>query len=501
MSEEGQVAMTAPAGEKFERKLDARLVASIFATGIMTFSGMIIETSMNVSFPALMGEFGVGTSVVQWLTTIYVLVVACIIPTSAFLSKRFRTRPLFLVAITLYSLGLLISIMAPTFWFLLLGRVFEGMGTGLALPLMYNIIVEQTPFEYMGMVMGIGTFVPACAPALGPPVGGLIAENFGWRMVFMIMLPIVVACAILGAVNIRQSHETSRERFDVAGWLNLVVAIVTLVLGLGLTGARGIADPAVIGLFAVCVVAVVLFVRHCRRAPEPVISLEVFKYRGYRMMLPFTMMVMLEGISLGTLLPYYAQFVRGSTESIAGFLILPGTSLAAIGSPVAGRILDKRGAVRPMTFGAVMGMCGLAFFVLLSGRLTTALTICVYFVYAFFSACCSGNAVTMSLAFLPDRLKTHGNAVNNTMRQLSAAVGTCVVTSIVAQTQAAIPDDFAYATMLGTRYAFVVLLCVMIAMVALIIAFGRRFGPITPVQAEELAQATTPEGDKKKTSS
>ena len=79
----------------FERRLDARLIIAVIATGLMSFTGICVETAMNVVFPTLMKEFNIPTSTVQWVTTIYLLVLAIIIPASSWLKKRFMTRTLF----------------------------------------------------------------------------------------------------------------------------------------------------------------------------------------------------------------------------------------------------------------------------------------------------------------------------------------------------------------------------------------------------------------------
>ena len=470
--------------EEFERKLNARLIMSIIATGIMTFSGMAIESSMNVSFPVLMREYGITTNIVQWLTTSYVLVVSCIIPTSAHLGNRFKTKPLFLTAILIYSLGLLVSIFAPTFWFLLVGRVLEGLGTGLALPLMYSIIVEQTPYENMGLIMAFAAVIPALALTFGPGIGGVVAQHFGWRMLFMIMLPIVLVCAFLGAVSIKQSHKTGPEDFDFVGWFILIVSIVSLVFFLALIGGRGLIDPVVLGLLAICIISLLIFSRHSKRTDNPVISLEVFKYKGYSMAVPNAVASMMLGASVGYLLPNYCQFVNGGNQSIAGLLLIPGTVLGAVAAPIAGRILDKYGARVPMTIGSLLSVCAMAVGVIRSGHISTIGLVVLYFVYAFYPTLCTGNSFAICMAHLPERLKPHGNSVNNTLRQLAAGVGTCLVTSIVAQAQAANPD-FTQATIQGTRYAFVALLIIAVCLLFLLLSLFRMIGSATPAQIEE----------------
>lgn len=163
---------------EFERVLDVRLVLSIVAAGAMTFSGILVETAMNVTFPTLMREFGASTSTVQWVTTGYLLVLAIVIPTSSYLDRRFRKRALFAAAVLLFLAGTVLGACAPSFGLLALARLIQGAGTGIAWPLMNNIIVEQAPLEKRGMLMGVAVLISVLPPALGPAYGGFLSTHF-----------------------------------------------------------------------------------------------------------------------------------------------------------------------------------------------------------------------------------------------------------------------------------------------------------------------------------
>lgn len=123
-------------------RIPPRVVATVIATGLMSFCGVIVETAMNVTFPILMSEFSLTTNTVQWMTSIYLLIVAVIVPLSAVLKNSYKTRTLFTVANLFFFSGLLVDAFAPSFTLLLLGRAIQGVGTGIALPLMFNIIME-----------------------------------------------------------------------------------------------------------------------------------------------------------------------------------------------------------------------------------------------------------------------------------------------------------------------------------------------------------------------
>lgn len=164
--------------ELSERRIDARLILSIIAAGIMSFSGIVVETAMNVTFPTLMHEFNISTNLVQWITTGYLLVLALIIPASSYLKKNFTNKTLFITAILFFIGGTILAACTPVFSLLLFSRLLQGIGTGIALPLMFNIILEQVPAKQLGFMIGLASLITAMAPAVGPSLGGLIVSLF-----------------------------------------------------------------------------------------------------------------------------------------------------------------------------------------------------------------------------------------------------------------------------------------------------------------------------------
>ncbi len=187
------------------KKVDLKLILAVVAAGLLSFCGIIVETAMNVTFPILMKQFNINTATVQWMTTAYLLVVAIMVPISAFLKRRFRTKALFVTANLLFITGLVIDAFAAKFGVLVLGRVVQGLGTGIALPLMFNIILDWGPEEQLGTLMGIGTLITAIGPALGPTFGGLVVSSLGIRWIFILLLPLLVISLLLGLYAIRQT--------------------------------------------------------------------------------------------------------------------------------------------------------------------------------------------------------------------------------------------------------------------------------------------------------
>lgn len=449
----------------FERRLDAKFILSIIAAGIMSFSGVCVETAMNVTFPTLMQEFGIGTSTVQWMTTSYLLVLAAVVPTSSFLNRRFRTKHVFIAAMCFYVAGILCGFMAVSFPMLLCGRILEGIGTGIALPLMFNIITEQSPLKNMGAMMGIGTLVTAMAPAVGPSVGGWLAESFGWRAIFAALLPILVLAFVMGAISIRQSHEVSHEKFDFLGWLPLAAGFAALVFAVDLGLAQGVTSPVLWGCLAAFVVLMALFVRREHTAGQPLIHLSVFRKSRFTMSVVALVCLQFVVLGLSFLIPNYAQLVMGAGETEAGSILLPGCLVGAVMAPLSGQILDKLGARRPIVTGACCALLGTALFAAFSAHLVTGVAIAFYICFAFGQSLMVGNSLTTALTFLPVETKADGNAVVNTLQQLAGAIGTSVSSAIVNAAQVG-ATDMASATMVGTREAYLLLACIMVVPLA-----------------------------------
>lgn len=464
----------------FERKLDVQLILSVIAAGIMSFSGVVVETAMNVTFPTLMSEFSIGTSTVQWMTTAYLLVLAAIVPTSSFLNRRFKTRHIFVVAMCFYISGIVCGFSALSFATLLVGRILEGVGTGLALPLMFNIITEQAPTKHLGVMMGIGTLVTAMAPAVGPSLGGWLAETYGWRMIFASLLPVLVTAFVMGIFSIRQSHETAKVPFDLIGWILLVISFSSLVFATSEAGTQGWLSPVVLGLLIIFVGLLGAFTawehRKAGGGDAPLIHMDVFGEKGFVLGVTTIVALQFNVLGLSFLIPNYSQLVMSAGATEAGSILLPGCIVGAIMAPLSGRILDRLGAKRPIIIGSLAMLCAVCVFALLSQSLSTAPAICIYIVFAFGQSLMVGNTMTTALQFLVPKRKADGNAIINTLQQLAGAIGTSVVTTIVNSAQAN-ASDMTAATMIGTREAYILLIVVAgVAVISMLVVFFRIGG-------------------------
>lgn len=156
--------------------VSTRVKLSILAVGLLSFTGILIETSMNVTFPTLVKELNVNLSTIQWLTTGYLLLTTIVMSTTAYVLKKLDPLKIFIFATALCFIGSLICLVAPDFPVLMGGRLLQAISTGLSTPLMFNLIFEEIPSSKLGLYTGLAGIVISLAPALGPTYGGIVNQ-------------------------------------------------------------------------------------------------------------------------------------------------------------------------------------------------------------------------------------------------------------------------------------------------------------------------------------
>lgn len=450
---------------KSSDKIPAKVFAAIVATGLMSFCGVIVETSMNIAFPTLMREFGVSTNVISWMTSIYLLAISIIVPISAILKSSYKTKNLFLTANVLFLLGLIVDAIAPSFVFLLLGRVIQGIATGIALPLMFNIILEQVSKSKIGTMMGVGNLITGAAPALGPTFGGIIINNLGWRWVFYLLIPFIIISLLLELWGIQQKSELVKQKIDVPSFLLIAIFFSGAIYGFSNLSSGNILEIVLPLIFVV--IAAILLVRRTKSLEHPLLKLDLLKNKYFAAtVLGFFLIQM---ISLGNafLLPNYIQLTNNSTAMTAGLLVLPAGAVGAIMGPIGGNLLDKHGARNVTLAGFYLMISELAIFAIFSRNMSNIFIMLVYILYMGGMGMILGNVMTYALSRIDKKWVTQGNAILSTVQQFAGAVGTSVTSAIVAVSQNAFHSKAGMPTAIGTQHAFIFLLIVAIIIWAL----------------------------------
>lgn len=209
---------------------EGRLTIVVVALAILTFLGILSETSLNIAYSTLMGEFSISADVVQWLTTGYLLLLSIAIPTSPFMVRTFPTKGLFVTAVALFSAGTVVGALAVNFPMLLTARLIMALGTGVSLPLLTNIILEKAPFDKRGMMLGLVSLVTCAAPAIGPVFGGLVMEFLNWHWIFYTMIPFLLISLVLGCATVPDIRHGGKGHLSVPSLVLVAAGLAGIIV-------------------------------------------------------------------------------------------------------------------------------------------------------------------------------------------------------------------------------------------------------------------------------
>ena len=438
-----------------EEKISPKVIRAVVGAGMLSFCGVVVETAMNITFPTLMTEFGINTSTVQWMTTIYLLVVASVVPLSAYLKRSFKTKSVFLAANLLFILGILIDTIAPSFALLLFGRVVQGIGVGIALPLMFNIILDQVPMSKIGTMMGVGTLITAVAPAVGPTFGGLVASNLGWRFIFVLLIPLLLISLALGVTSIEQK---AREKLDILSVIAILCAFIGLILGINNLADYDFLSLPVLGSLFVGITGLVVLVKRSAQLVVPIVELSVLKDGKFAGHVVAFFLFQIVNLGLSFLIPNYIQMVNHSTSTVAGLLVFPGAFIGACFAPFSGSILDRLGAKKPIIFGVSMLVFALCLYSIFGLHLSNTWLTIFYILSMGGTGIAFGNVMTSGQKQIALKERADANAIFNTLQQFAGAVGTTIASLVVALSQTNSSLSYSAATAQGSRNAFIVLL-------------------------------------------
>lgn len=395
------------------------------------FVGMFSETSLNIALPKLMTALHVNTATIQWLVTGYMLVIGIILPLSSLISKWFTTRQIITFALADFMVGAIISALGSNFPVVLVGRMIQGVGTGLILPLMFAVVMQIFPPQKIGAVMGVCALVIMFAPAIGPTLTGLILAKLSWNWIFWLFVPFLFIALIFALTSLENVGELSRPHIDVLSIIESAVGCSGLVVGASLSSRDGWLSATVLSSLVIGLIVLLFYIHRQLKLEEPILNLRVFKNRAFAI---GACLVMLDfGIILSAMyiLPMYIQNGLLLPVALTGIIMLPGGVVNALTSAVAGRLYDNVGAKRPAMFGFLIALIGAIMLAVSTPHSSIAYIIAAHVILMIGCPLAMSPSQTSALNALPGMQSGDGSTILNTMQQVIGAIATALATSFL----------------------------------------------------------------------
>lgn len=314
---------------------------------ISAFIAILNQTLLNTALPQIMKGLHINESKSQWLVTGFMLVNGVMIPLTAFLMDRVKTRPLYLIAMGIFLLGSIIASIAPSFGILMLARVIQAIGAGIIMPLMQFTLFMLFPKNERGFAMGLAGLVIQFAPAIGPTLSGLVIDLSSWRMPFIIVVGVSLIGFIFGAIFIKSYNTTKDTKLDKRSVIYSTFGFGLMLYAFSSAGNLGFDSPIVIVSLLVSLFIIWVFIKRQLQVPNPLLNLIVFKNRVFTLTTITSMIVMMSMIGPALLIPLYVQNALELSAFLSGLVIMPGAIINGIMSIFTGKFYDKYGA-RPL---------------------------------------------------------------------------------------------------------------------------------------------------------
>ena len=324
------------------------------------FMVMLDNTVVNVALPSIQDDLDASLSALEWTVNAYTLTFAVLLVTGGRLGDVFGRRRMFLFGVVVFAISSATIALAPTQTALVASRAVQGIGAAFMMPGTLSIISNTFPPHERGRAIGTWAGVSALALAMGPVVGGALAEHVSWRAIFFLNLPVAAGAVAVTLFATRESYDRTVARaVDYAGIATISIGLTALVLALVEGNQWGWGSPAILALFGTAAVGLAAFVWVELHGRSPMVEFAYFRSRSFLGANAIAFVVSFAMLAMFFFMALYMQNILGYSPLEAGIRFLPSTVVIIFTAPVAGRLADRIGPRPLMSVGLLFAAIAL----------------------------------------------------------------------------------------------------------------------------------------------
>ncbi len=454
------------------------LAATILGSGMAMLDGTVV----NVALPRIGRDLGAGLTALQWTVNAYTLTLAGLLLLGGSLGDRLGRRRMFVLGVVWFTVASVLCAFAPTAGVLIGSRALQGIGGALLTPGSLAILEAVFRPEDRAAAVGSWSGLGGIATAIGPVVGGVLVgvAPWGWRLVFLINLPIAAAAVVLAGRFVPETRDDEASgRLDVPGAVLAAVGLALTVYALT-EGPQRHWPVALIGCLVAGIAVLAAFLVVEARSRNPMMPLALFRSRQFTAanLVTFVVYAALSGTLF--LIPVQLQRVSGFTPVAAGSALLPVTLVMLLMSARMGRVATRIGPRVPMTIGPVIAGGGLALLTRVGAHASyVADVLPAVVIFALGLSCTVAPLTATALASAPRHQVGVASAVNNDVARAAGLLAVAVLPGLAGIT----PTAYVHPPQLSTGFHHAVLISAGLLVVGGVIAFlliaGRDRSPVT----------------------
>ena len=411
-------------------KLDTKmrlLVLFTLAAALVTIAQSIITTGIVY----LMGDFSVTSTQAQWSYSAFLLVVGVMIPLSAFISRRFNARTIFLFSLLTFFLGSIVCYFSSSLIVLIIGRVLQGIGNGIIMPYVQILLLKTIPEEKWQTYMGMYGLIVAIAPVLGSFIGGFVITIYGWRTLFSFFAISTMILLVLGSIFVKDNTTIEDYPLDYLSVILSIIGCAGIMLGFTNVADYGFTHNLVIIPIIVGTVALILFVRRQPKLENPLVNLSILKNKYFSIGTVFICILYFALNGCTALIPIFIQGVAYNSAIISASVLFPGGILIILFNFIGPLLTNRIGIKRVLILACIFSIIGFGTMMFYTPDASFEFLMITQSIRYIGAGLALMPATTWSMTMVSDKVED-GTAVNNTLRQIFAAIGSSVLVVIVA---------------------------------------------------------------------
>ncbi|NDJ55642.1 DHA2 family efflux MFS transporter permease subunit [Enterobacteriaceae bacterium 4M9] len=409
----------------------ARSMAGLPWIAAMAFFMQALDaTILNTALPAIAQSLGRSPLAMQSAIISYTLTVAMLIPVSGWLADRFGTRRVFMLAVTLFTLGSLACALSNSLTELVIFRIIQGVGGAMMMPVARLALLRAYPRSELLPVLNFVTMPGLVGPILGPMLGGVLVTWASWHWIFLINIPI----GVLGLIYARKympNFTAPRRGFDMTGFFLFGLSLVLISSGMELFGERIVASWMALTVVAGGFLLMLGYILHARRAASPLIALPMFKTRTFSVGIAGNIASRLGTGCVPFLMPLMLQVGFGYSALIAGCMMAPTALGSILAKSMVTQVLRRLGYRRTLVGITIFIGLMIAQFSLQSAMMPVWMLLIPLFVLGMAMSTQFTAMNTITLADLTDENASSGNSMLAVTQQLSISLGVAVSAAVL----------------------------------------------------------------------
>ena len=441
------------------------LVLFIIAASLVTIAQSIITTGVVY----LMSDFSVSSTQAQWSYSAFLLVVGVMIPLSAFISRRFSSKTIFFFSLIIFLLGSVICYFSTSLTILIIGRVLQAIGNGIIMPYVQILLLKSIPEEKWQTYMGFYGLIIAIAPVIGSFIGGFVITIHGWRTLFSFFTISTIILIVLGLIFVKDTSQTEDYPLDYLSVILSVIGCAGVMFGFTNVADYGFTHYLVILPIIIGIAALILFVRRQPKLDKPLINMNILKNRYFSVGTVFICILYFALNGCTALVPIFIQGVGYNSAIFSASVLLPGGLLIIIFNIIGPLLTNKIGIKKVLIMGCVFSIIGFGAMMLYTQDSSFEFMTITQSIRYIGTGLALMPATTWTLTMVSDKVED-GTAVNNTLRQISAAIGSSIVVVMVA-VLAGGSIDHNHASVVAFNQTSLILLVLHVVMLILTVVF------------------------------